>query len=126
MYVGPVFDDEPHSADARSLEFGLRLGVPLVVVSMSTSYQHQEAALALVLGALATLPVRVLVTLGHHLRVEDVAAPGERARSVRWMPHRQVFPDAALVVTHAGLGTVLAALACGAPLLCLPRDASSR
>lgn len=86
---------------------------------MSTTYQHQEAALALALGALAGLPVRVLVTLGHNLRAEDIRVP-ENAEVARWVPHRQVFPEAALVVTHAGLGTVLAALACGVPLLCLP------
>jgi UDP:flavonoid glycosyltransferase YjiC (YdhE family) len=31
-----------------------------------------------------------------------------------------VLPDCALVITHAGLGTVMAALAHGVPLLCLP------
>src|SRR5207253_5005080 len=30
------------------------------------------------------------------------------------------LPHAALVITHAGLGTVMAALAHGVPLLCLP------
>jgi MGT family glycosyltransferase len=89
------------------------------VVSMSTTYQHQEAALSLALAALARLPVRVLVTLGHSVRAEDIELPAN-AEPVRWVPHRQVFPEASLVVTHAGLGTVLAALACGVPLLCLP------
>ncbi|MGZ4387674.1 MAG: glycosyltransferase, partial [Gaiellaceae bacterium] len=118
-YVGPVFDDEPQPGAA-----GPRASVsgepPLVVVSMSTTYQHQEAALALVLDALAELPVRVLVTLGHNVRAEDIALPAN-AEAARWIPHRRVLPEAALVVTHAGLGTVLAALACGVPLLCLPQ-----
>ena len=119
-YVGPVFDDEPHPGGGAQWRSGSGTGEePLVVVSMSTTYQHQEAALALALGALAGLPVRVLVTLGHNLRAEDIRVP-ENAEVARWVPHRQVFPEAALVVTHAGLGTVLAALACGVPLLCLP------
>jgi UDP:flavonoid glycosyltransferase YjiC (YdhE family) len=121
-YVGPVFDDEPLPGDAApwSSGSGLSGGRPLVVVSMSTTYQHQEAALALVLGALAELPVRVLVTLGPNVRADDIPLPAN-AEAARWIPHRQVFPEAALVVTHAGLGTVLAALACGVPLLCLPQ-----
>jgi UDP:flavonoid glycosyltransferase YjiC (YdhE family) len=31
-----------------------------------------------------------------------------------------VFPHGAAIVTHAGHGTVMRALACGVPLLCLP------
>jgi UDP:flavonoid glycosyltransferase YjiC (YdhE family) len=36
------------------------------------------------------------------------------------VPHADVLPRAAAVVTHAGLGTVHAALAHGLPLVCLP------
>ena len=36
------------------------------------------------------------------------------------MPHRAVLPRAQLVVTNAGLGTVMAALAHGVPLVCIP------
>jgi UDP:flavonoid glycosyltransferase YjiC (YdhE family) len=40
--------------------------------------------------------------------------------AVRSAPHASVFPHAAAVVTHAGHGTVMRALANGLPLLCLP------
>jgi UDP:flavonoid glycosyltransferase YjiC (YdhE family) len=39
---------------------------------------------------------------------------------VTYVPHRAVFPHAALVVTHAGWQTVNAALADGVPLVCIP------
>jgi UDP:flavonoid glycosyltransferase YjiC (YdhE family) len=39
---------------------------------------------------------------------------------VRSAPHAQLFPEAAVVVTHAGMGTVTRALAAGAPLVCIP------
>jgi UDP:flavonoid glycosyltransferase YjiC (YdhE family) len=35
-------------------------------------------------------------------------------------PHAALFPQAAAVVTHAGMGTVTRALAAGVPLVCLP------
>ncbi len=35
-------------------------------------------------------------------------------------PHSQVFPHASLVITHAGHGTIMRALANGLPLICLP------
>ena len=40
--------------------------------------------------------------------------------STRFVPHGEVLPHASLVVTHAGMGTVMSALSHGVPLLCLP------
>jgi UDP:flavonoid glycosyltransferase YjiC (YdhE family) len=37
-----------------------------------------------------------------------------------WLPHETILPHAAAVVTHAGHSTVLAALAHGVPLVCMP------
>ena len=39
---------------------------------------------------------------------------------VQAAPHQQVLPEAAAVVTHAGHGSVLKALAAGVPLVCMP------
>jgi UDP:flavonoid glycosyltransferase YjiC (YdhE family) len=39
---------------------------------------------------------------------------------VRSAPHAQLFQEAAVVVTHAGMGTVTRALAAGVPLVCIP------
>lgn len=38
----------------------------------------------------------------------------------RFVSHGVVLPQAQLVITHAGLGTVMAALTHGVPLLCIP------
>ena len=39
---------------------------------------------------------------------------------VRYVPHAEILPSASLVITHAGLGTTMAALGRGVPLLCTP------
>jgi UDP:flavonoid glycosyltransferase YjiC (YdhE family) len=36
------------------------------------------------------------------------------------MPHAAILPAASVVITHAGLGTTLAALGHGVPLVCAP------
>ena len=36
------------------------------------------------------------------------------------MPHPAVLPHASLVITHAGHGTVMAAIGAGVPLVCVP------
>jgi UDP:flavonoid glycosyltransferase YjiC (YdhE family) len=91
---------------------------PLVLASFSTTYQAQDELLRSVADALGTLPVRALVTTGPAVRLD-----GELPANVEvsdWIPHDKVLPDSALLVTHAGMGTVMAGLAHGVPLLCLP------
>jgi MGT family glycosyltransferase len=91
---------------------------PLVLVSFSTTYQAQEAPLARVIDALGGLAVRTLLTTGPAIRLDADLPANVEVRD--WIPHGDVLPHAALVITHAGLGTVMAALAHGVPLLCLP------
>jgi MGT family glycosyltransferase len=117
VHVGPITEeasaldwDAPWPADDRR---------PLVVVTMGTTYMHHEAVLGRIGEALAGLKVRVLVLTGSELGPEEVAfAPDVEVR--RFLPHSAVLPSAALVVTHAGMGTLMAAFAAGVPALCLP------
>jgi MGT family glycosyltransferase len=124
-YIGPAFDEEPQTtvpdlpADDR----------PLVVVSFSTTYQHQEKPLQRVADALAELQVHGIMTLGDVLEPDVLSLPPNVAVRV-FAPHDILLPRASLVVTHAGLGTVMAALAHGVPLVCMPmgrdQDANAR
>jgi MGT family glycosyltransferase len=117
-YVGPQLDEllwvqpwsSPWPADHPD---------PLVVVSLSTSFQHQGALLQRVMDALGGMWVRALVTLGPTLAPEDFQAPANVVIRTS-APHGRVFPEAAAVVTHAGHGTVMRALAYGLPLVCIP------
>ena len=90
-----------------------------VVVSFSTCGQRQLEPLQRVVDALAELPVEVLVTTGAAVDPESVRAGGN-ARVVDFVPHQRVVPGASLVVTHAGMGTIMRALAYGVPLVCMP------
>ncbi|HTC59565.1 MAG TPA: nucleotide disphospho-sugar-binding domain-containing protein, partial [Solirubrobacteraceae bacterium] len=92
---------------------------PLVVASFSTSYMDQQALAQRVLDALACLPVRALLTAGPALETHGLRIPAN-ARVLDYIPHRTVFPHAALVITHCGWQTVNAALADGVPLVCVP------
>jgi UDP:flavonoid glycosyltransferase YjiC (YdhE family) len=49
-----------------------------------------------------------------------VLDPPDNAVVERFVPHAAVLPHAALVVTHAGHGTVLSALRAGVSLVCVP------
>ena len=68
---------------------------------------------------IAGLQVRGLVTAGPSLDLSLlIPSPNTFVRS--HIDHQTVLPHASAVVTHAGFGTVMAALTHGVPLLCLP------
>jgi UDP:flavonoid glycosyltransferase YjiC (YdhE family) len=89
----------------------------LVVTSLSTTYIHQEQQLAIEMAALEGL--RGIITVGPGLDTEDLDPPAGVV-TVRWAAYECLLPYADVLVTHAGDGTVIAALACGVPLVCMP------
>jgi MGT family glycosyltransferase len=113
-YVGPQVSPTPSSR--RQTDPGETR--PLVLVAFSTTYQAQEELVRRVIAALGTLPVRALVTTGPALELKADLPPNVELSS--WVPHDEVLAKAALVVSHAGMGTVMASLAHGVPLVCLP------
>jgi UDP:flavonoid glycosyltransferase YjiC (YdhE family) len=95
---------------------------PLALVSLSTTFQAQGDLLdAIVQGA--TSHARLFVTTGGYGAV-NAADPGVVVSS--YVPHCGILRDVDLVITHAGLGTVAAALAYGAPLVCTPMGRDQR
>ncbi len=123
-YVGPVFEgDEGEST--WDLPWPSDHPNPLVVVSFSTMYMHHEGPLGRVITALESLRLRTLLTLGGGLELDEVDVPaGVVVR--RYVPHSVVFPHTALVVTHAGLGTIMAACTYGVPMVCIPLGRDQR
>ena len=112
---------ETAAAETLPLPAG-SVDVPIVYVTMGTVF-NAVGPLLVVLGALAALPVRVLVTVGPN---GDPAALGEQPPNVRverYVPQSEVLRHCELVVSHAGSGTVLGTLALGMPQLCLPQGA---
>jgi UDP:flavonoid glycosyltransferase YjiC (YdhE family) len=71
------------------------------------------------------LPVRGVITTGRAVDPAEVPAP-RNVRVLPAAPHSLILADAAAVVTHAGHGTVIKALAAGVPVLCLPQGRDQR
>jgi len=111
-YVGPVFERQPTPPDWR-LPWDHDDPRPLVLASFSTMLgQTEPSTLQRVLDALESLPLRVLLATGP-FSPETLTVP----------PNASVFgyvPHAALAINHAGHGSVMAALAHGVPLVCMP------
>ena len=116
-YVGPVTDDPPW-VEPWTPPWPIAAR-PFVLVAMSSTYQAQDALLRRVVAALNNQPVYALVTLGPGLRTEEVPGTSNVAVAAS-APHADLLAQAAVVVTHAGHGSTMKALAAGVPMVCLP------
>jgi MGT family glycosyltransferase len=112
-YVGPVLDDPTWATGTWTPPPG---DEPLVLVGLSSTYQDQLGTLQRIVAALASLPVRAIVTTGPAIDPADLDAPG-RIHVVRSAPHSEVLGHAAAAITHGGHGTVVRGLAAGVPLV---------
>ena len=92
---------------------------PLVLVGMSSTYMDHADVLQRAATALGELPVRGLITTGPAVDPEEIDAPAN-VTVVQRAPHSEVMRHASAVVTHAGHGTVIKALAAGVPVLAMP------
>jgi MGT family glycosyltransferase len=118
-YVGPILD-EPGWADPWTDPWADRPGDdPLVLVALSSTFQNQRPLIERIVEALASLPVRAVVTMGQTLAGGEVPST-DNVRVVGSAPHAPILEGAALAVTHCGHGTTMKALAAGVPMVCLP------
>jgi MGT family glycosyltransferase len=116
-YVGPVLDRSAAPGWRSPWAAGdIR---PLILASFSTMPgQTTSVLLQHVLDALAGMQARVLLTTGPV--APDTLRPPANAAVVAFAPHPAVLPEASLMISHGGHGGVVAALAHGVPLLCIP------
>jgi MGT family glycosyltransferase len=118
-YVGAVLDDPVWGASAEPWQPPVDDPRPIVLVAMSSTFQDQRDALQRVIDALGQLDVRGLVTTGPAIDPEEFSSPSN-VDVLRALPHSEVLPHAAVVVTHGGHGTVIKSLAAGVPVVVLP------
>jgi MGT family glycosyltransferase len=92
---------------------------PLIVITMGTMNMRQHDVVQRAATAARSCGARVLVLTGLELAPSDVEVPSDVV--VRgYEPHGAVLPQASLVVTHGGIGTLMASLAAGVPTICVP------
>jgi UDP:flavonoid glycosyltransferase YjiC (YdhE family) len=96
---------------------------PLVYVtfgSVAGAMAMAAGAYQAALEAVADLPVRVLLTVGHGANLDAFAGKPPNVRVEHWVPQHDVLARAAAVVCHGGSGSTLGALAAGLPIVVVP------
>jgi MGT family glycosyltransferase len=113
--VGPRLDDPAWAGDWTPPPGA----DPLVLVGMSSTFMDHADVLQRSADALGRLPVRGVLTTGPAVPVHAIDSPAN-VTVVERAPHSEVLRHASAIVTHAGHGTVLKALAAGVPVVALP------
>ena len=109
LFWEPPFDDvEPPPGDG-----------PLLLVAPSTAQDPEHRLLRATVEGLAGEPIRVLATWNRKPLAEPLFA-AENTRLVEWVSYSRTMPRSALVICHAGHGTMVRALASGSPVLAVP------
>lgn len=137
MFRGPLVDICPPSLDSErppdgTTVFPLRpvdatvsehAGErPLIYVTLGTVVTNART-LDILLAALAELDADVLLTTGWQNDPAELSMIPANATVERFVPQDEVLPRCSLIVTHAGSGSTLGALAHGVPMLAVPHAA---
>ena len=95
---------------------------PSVYVTLGTVF-NELTRLRLLLDGFADIDCNIVMTIGRDKNPGDLGALPRNATVERFIPQAALLPRMHAVVSHAGSGSMLAALAAGLPLLLLPRAA---
>jgi UDP:flavonoid glycosyltransferase YjiC (YdhE family) len=105
LYGGP--------ADERPLVY-------LTFGSVAPSMEFFPALYRDAIAALASLPLRLLVTVGRDRDPAELGPMPPNVRVERWVAQADLMPHVAAMVCHGGSGTVTMGLAGGVPMAVLP------
>lgn len=122
VFTGPCIGERGFLGDWSPPEGS----APVVLVSLGAVFNAHKDIFATCVEAFRGRDWHAVVTVGDGI---DPAELGELPPNVevhRWVPHVTVLREAALCVTHGGMGTVMEALSTGTPLVCVPTSALDR
>lgn len=117
-YTGPFV----HARQRPAVEFPwARLdGRPLIYASLGTLQNGLETIFRTIAHACAGLDAQLLISLGGGLDPTKLGKLAGDPLVVSFAPQLEILKRATLVITHAGINTVLESLSEGVPLVAIP------
>ena len=95
-------------------------GRPLIYATLGTLQNGSEAIFRAIADACAGLDAQLVISLGGGLDPARLRTLAGDPVLVRYAPQLEILKRAALVITHAGLNTVLESLSEGVPMVAVP------
>lgn len=106
--------------DPASFPWDQLTGQPLVYASMGTVQNRLVPVFEAIAAACADLDVQLVISLGNGMAPDALLSLPGKPLVVSYAPQLAVLQKASLVITHAGLNTVLESLTYGVPLVAIP------
>lgn len=120
-YIGQFQDlsgIEPITFNNSSFPFEKLDGRPLIYASLGTLQNQRPEIFECIANACLNMNVQLVISLGNP-NAECVNLAGNPI-VVPFAPHQKIIERSQLVITHAGMNTVLTALSCGVPIVAIP------
>ncbi len=116
-YVGPYRQDPE-----REIPFPYEQlnGQPLVYASLGTVFGSRIEIWNAIVEGCAGLDVQLVIALGTRTPAASLPKTNADTIVVDYAPQRELLRRAALAITHAGLNSVMEALAAGVPIIAIP------
>jgi MGT family glycosyltransferase len=130
-HIQPAALDKRSSAEAagpstlRTLDWlAARPGRPTIYFTLGTIF-HQESGdlFPRMLAGLTSLDANIVVTVGREIDPVELGPQPDTVHLERFIPQHALLPRCDAVISHAGSGSVIGALAFGVPLILLPMGA---
>jgi zeaxanthin glucosyltransferase len=121
-YTGPFQEPsglEPVSFPSISFPFEKLTGQPLIYASLGTLQNRKWEIFHHIAEACMELEAQLVISLGNPNSQESLSLPGSPL-VVPFAPHQQLIERSSLIITHAGMNTVLGALSSGVPIVAIP------
>lgn len=117
-YTGPFI----HSRQRPAVDFPWDLldGRSLIYASLGTLQNGQEEIFRTIAESCTGLDAQLLISLGGGLDAGGLGRLAGNPLVVHFAPQLEILKRAALVITHAGLNTVLESLTEGVPMVAIP------
>lgn len=122
-YTGPLQEpsgNEPVSFKSISFPFERLTGKPLIYASLGTLQNRKWEIFQSIASACLGLDVQLVISLGNPNSLESGSNLPGAPIVVPYAPHQQLIDRASLIITHAGMNTVLGALSSGVPIVAIP------
>src|SRR5262245_37902900 len=118
-YSGPWHDG--HGRIPVEFPWERLTGDPIVYVSMGTLQNGvTETFRAIAASARKLKNLQFVLAIGNQITPEHIGETASNVLTVAYAPQIELLKRSSLCITHAGLNTVLEALAFGVPLLAIP------
>src|SRR5579863_1754241 len=117
-YTGPFVD--PAQRPPVDFPWDRLDSRPLIYASLGTLQNQSREKFRMIAEACANLDVQLVLSLGGGLAREKLGALSGDPLVVNYAPQLELVKRASVVITHAGLNTVLEALAEGVPMVYIP------